>query len=97
MGKQQQYVLEIPAAVGERITRRARRGKRTPSEVAVEALPRYARERLIETKLRLVLAERARTAHAQAVSAYAAGPGSDRGADGYATDRDESESDQSNW
>ena len=41
MGKQQQYVLEIPAAVGERITRRARRGKRTPSEVAVEALPRY--------------------------------------------------------
>ena len=57
---------------------------------------RYARERLIETKLRLVLAERARTAHAQAVSAYAAGPGSDRGADGYATDRDEGESDQSN-
>jgi hypothetical protein len=41
MGKQQQYVLEIPAAVGERITRRARRGKRKPSEVAVEALPRY--------------------------------------------------------
>jgi hypothetical protein len=58
---------------------------------------RYARERLIETKLRLVLAERARTANAEAKSADPAGPGSDRGADGYATDRDESKSDQQNW
>lgn len=37
----QQYILEIPAAVGQRIARRARREKRKPSEVAVEALQRY--------------------------------------------------------
>ena len=41
MGKQQQYVLEIPAAVGERVARRARREKRKPAEVAVDALQRY--------------------------------------------------------
>jgi predicted transcriptional regulator len=37
----QQYILEIPAAVGQRIARRARREKREPAEVAVEALKRY--------------------------------------------------------
>ena len=37
----QHYILEIPAAVGQRIARRARREKRKPSEVAVEALQRY--------------------------------------------------------
>lgn len=41
MSKQRQYILEIPAAVGQRIARRARREKRKPSEVALEALQRY--------------------------------------------------------
>jgi len=39
--KRQQYVLEIPASVGERVARRARRERRKPSEVAVDALQRY--------------------------------------------------------
>ncbi len=39
--KRERYVLEIPASVGERIARRARREKRKPVEVAVDALQRY--------------------------------------------------------
>jgi hypothetical protein len=41
MAKQRQYVLEIPAAMAEWIARRARREKRKPVEVAVDALRRY--------------------------------------------------------
>lgn len=41
MSKQQQYILEIPVAVGQRIAGRARREKRKPSEVAVDALQRH--------------------------------------------------------
>jgi hypothetical protein len=64
---------------------------------------RYARELATEAKHRRYLAEKhrwyleERAANAEAKSADPAGPGSDRGADGYATDRDESKSDQQNW
>jgi predicted transcriptional regulator len=37
----QQYIIEIPAAVGRRVARRARQEKRNPSELAVDALQRY--------------------------------------------------------
>ena len=41
MAKQQQHVLEIPASMAQRVAQRARREKRKPSEVAVDALQRY--------------------------------------------------------
>jgi predicted transcriptional regulator len=36
-----QYIIELPAAVGRRVDRAARREKRKPSDVAVEALRLY--------------------------------------------------------
>ncbi len=36
-----QYTIELPAAVGRRVERAAKRQKRNPSDVAVEALRLY--------------------------------------------------------
>jgi predicted transcriptional regulator len=36
-----QYTLELPAAVGRRVDRAAKREKRNPSDVAIEALRLY--------------------------------------------------------
>ena len=36
-----QYTIELPAAVGQRVYRAAKREKRNPSEVAIEALRLY--------------------------------------------------------
>ena len=58
---------------------------------------RYSREWLAETRLRLYHAERARLEHKSKVAADAARPGSDRGPDGYAADKDEGGSEQPNW
>jgi hypothetical protein len=58
---------------------------------------RLARELLAETKLRLFLAEAARTFNAQVKSANAARPGSDSQPDQWAGDREEGEGDQPNW
>ena len=54
---------------------------------------RDIQDRLRETKIRLAIAERNRAEAARKLP-DGAGPGSDRGADQYAGDRDESEGEQ---
>jgi predicted transcriptional regulator len=36
-----QYMIELPAAVGRRVHRTARKQRRKPSEIAVEAIEQY--------------------------------------------------------
>ena len=37
----QQYIIELPPAIGRRVNRTARKQRRKPSDVAVEAIEQY--------------------------------------------------------